>query len=173
MANRRHLGVLLLVAGVWMAWMALPCSAQSKPPAGAAAVSTGAPRSACSLSRAPCGTTPVAPSGKPDTAEKFPFPGEASPSTTPSISGVPDAPDATGAPAHPAAKDFPFPGDADKPGCGRCAKGASSSSSSSSSASDDDATPADPNAGAAGAPGPEGCGQFGQRLRRAGIFCIA
>jgi tetratricopeptide (TPR) repeat protein len=111
----------------------------------------------------PCGAAP----GKPDAAQKFPFPGETN-ATAPSLSGVPltgvpDAPDASGAAggaANPAAatkaaKDFPFPGDANA-GSSSDASSSSSSSSSSSDASAADASPdADPplkDQGSEGAP---------------------
>jgi hypothetical protein len=124
----------MLIAGMWAAWV-IPGGAQSKP------ASNPAP---CSVEPQPdpCGTTP-APASKPSTAEKFPFPGEVGSSpnpAVPSISGVPPAPDAPGATSSPAAKSFPFPGDA-KPD-------ASGSSSSSSSSSGDNAAPVDPSAGA-------------------------
>ena len=130
---RRHLGVVL-VAGMWMAWAATPGRAQSK------ASDNPAP---CSVTPQPdpCGTTPTT-GNKPNAAEKFPFPGEAgaSPapdSAAPSLGGVPPAPDAPDAPDPKAVtgakKEFPFPGDADKPDAGGSSDAGSSSSSSSSS----------------------------------------
>jgi tetratricopeptide (TPR) repeat protein len=102
----------------------------------------------------PCGATP----GKPDAAQKFPFPGETD-AAAPSLNGVPqaplDAPDAPAAagspaPATKAAKDFPFPGEADASGSPDASSSSSSSSSSSrsSSNSSDDASAADANSGA-------------------------
>ena len=140
MAMRRHLGVML-IAGMWAAWVAIPCSAQSKP------ASNPAP---CSVEPQPdpCGTTP-APSSKPSTKEKFPFPGEVGGTpdpALPSISGAPQTPDAAGATSSPAPKSFPFPGDASKPD-------ASTGASSSSSSSGDDATPIDPSASSDSQPG--------------------
>jgi TolA-binding protein len=122
--------------------LAVACGAQSKPAEPPPPSSTGAGPAPCSVTPEPqpCGTTPAAPSGQPNSAEKFPFPGEAGgTSTAPSLGGVPDAPDPTANPAGSAKKNFPFPGEAGggapKPG-----------SSSSSSSSDDDAAPADPSA---------------------------
>jgi tetratricopeptide (TPR) repeat protein len=93
----------------------------------------------------PCGTAP-APSGKPSTTNKFPFPGEAgaigpSTSAAPSLSGAPPAPDASSTPADKkgAAKEFPFPGDAG-------ASPAPGTSSSRSNSSGDDASPVDTSA---------------------------
>ena len=140
---RRHLRVLL-VAGAWAAWVVVPGYAQSKPSSGPAP---------CSVTPQPdpCGTAP-APAGKPSATEKFPFPGtpSAPDAGTPSISGVPQAPDAPAASSGSisADKKFPFPGDASKPDASG-STGASSSSSSSSSSSNDDGTPTDPNASGA------------------------
>jgi hypothetical protein len=144
MAKRNHLGVVV-VAGVWAAWCGAVCSAQSAPTPGPAPCSV-APQPE------PCGAkTPGA--AKPETMDKFPFPGNTSNATpdapaaepaTPNLSGIPQAPDA-GTPSVPpakpdASKEFPFPGDASKPDS---SPGAPASSSSSSSSSDDDATPPD------------------------------
>jgi hypothetical protein len=136
---------VLLVAGACAAWMAGPCRAQSKPADPPPPSSTGAGPAPCSVAPEPqpCGTTPVAPSDKPNTADKFPFPGESGTSAAPSLSGVPDAPDSTEHPAGSAQKDFPFPGEG---GASGAPTPNSSSSSSSSSSDGDDATPADPNA---------------------------
>ena len=145
------------MAGAWVAWVAMPGHAQSTPSSGPAP---------CSVTPQPdpCGTTP-APAGKPDAKEKFPFPGigaaSAPDSAGPSISGVPDAPNAPGAASSsspPAAKSFPFPGDAEKPDAGA---GAAGSSSSSSSSSGDDAAPVDPNAGSGSAPELKDAGSSG------------
>ena len=140
MAMRIHLGVVL-AAGVWVASVALPCEAQSKPPADTAPC-TVAPQPE------PCGTTPSS-SAKPNATEKFPFPGAASGSSNtpapdaapPNLNGVPDAPDAPSKGAQGGKKDFPFPGDADKPDASDTPSGSSSSSSSS-----DDAIPGVPGA---------------------------
>src|ERR1017187_8688559 len=100
MAMRSHLGVML-IAGMWAAWVAIPCSAQSKP------ASNAAP---CSVEPQPdpCGSTP-APAGKQSTKEKFPFPGEVGSTpdpAVPSIGGVPAAGAAPGSTPSPAAKSF-------------------------------------------------------------------
>jgi hypothetical protein len=144
-AMRRHLG-LMLIAGMWAAWAAVPCGAQSTP------ASNPAP---CSVEPQPdpCGTTP-APSSKPSAKEKFPFPGEPGSSTAPdpglpSISGAPP-PDAPASPAPAGRKDFPFPGDASQPDA---SSGTGTGSSSSSSSSGDDAVPVDPGAGSGSQPG--------------------
>jgi hypothetical protein len=117
----RHLGLLLVVA-----LAAATCAAQSKPDPNPAPCSV-APQPD------PCGTTP-APASKAGAAQKFPFPGEpdasksASPDASPSLNGVPQAPEAPAA-----SKDFPFPGDVSKPdSTGNSGAGSSSSSSSSS-----------------------------------------
>ena len=89
----------------------------------------------------------------------------ASPGATaaPNLSGVPDAPDTSGASSAPlgkqdASKAFPFPGEA-KPGSDANQPGTSSSSSSSSG---DDATPTDAGATpAGGAPGLDDKGSEG------------
>ena len=125
--------------------MAVSGQAQSKPAAAPPPSSTDAGPAPCSVAPEPqpCGTTPAAPSGKPNTAETFPFPGQAGGnSTVPSLSGVPDAPDSTANPAGSAQKDFPFPGEAG----GAPTPNPGSSSSSSSSSADDDGAPADPAA---------------------------
>ena len=137
---RRHLGAMVLAGAL----AAMPCGAQSKPS------DNPAP---CSVTPQPdpCGTTP-APASKPSAMQKFPFPGESSGSShapadsgTPSLSGAPSAPDAPNVPSAPAAKkDFPFPGDADKPDTA-ASPGASGSSSSSSSSSGDDSPAVDAN----------------------------
>jgi hypothetical protein len=137
MAMRGHLGAMLTV-GVLTAWMVIACPAQSKPASAPPPTSAGPAPCSVAPEPEPCGTTP-APSGKPNTAEKFPFPGEAQGSSTPSLGGVPDAPDTPSSP-EPATKNFPFPGDA-----GSSAT-PSPSSSSSSSNSGDDAIPADSDA---------------------------
>ena len=140
MTMRRHLG-LVLAAGAWAAWIAGPCGAQGPSSSQSAPPLNPAP---CSVAPEPqpCGTTPT-PSGKASPKDKFPFPGEAGaigPSTSgppvPSLSGVPQAPDAGSTPADKKdpAKEFPFPGDAG-------ASPAPGTSSSSSSSSGDDASP--------------------------------
>ena len=145
MTMRRHLGIVL-AAGAWAAWIAVPCGAQGPSNAQSAPSSNPAP---CSVAPEPqpCGTTPTPP-GKASTKEKFPFPGEAGaigPSTSgpavPSLSGAPQVPDASSTPADKkdAAKEFPFPGDAG-------ASSAPGTSSSSSSSGGDDASPADTSA---------------------------
>lgn len=160
MAMRKHSGVVAVAA--WALWGAAACLAQSAPPAD--------PQSPPAVGPAPCSVAPQPepcgskPSGKPSTAEKFPFPGEPSAPTAgavqPNLSGVPDAPDTSGTPsAAPdkpdAGKAFPFPGDdASKPGSDTNEPGTSSSSSSSS---DDDATPA----GAGSTPGLDDKGSEG------------
>ena len=143
MGTRTHLGAVL-VAGVLAAWLSVPCHAQNKPADPPPPSSTGAGPAPCSVAPEPqpCGTTPAAPSSKPSTANKFPFPGEPGAPTTPSLSGVPEAPDSPQNLSPSQRKDFPFPGE---PGAGAAPTPASSSSSSSSS-SGDDATPADPAA---------------------------
>jgi len=143
---RKHLGVVLAVCA-WAAWMAIPCGAQGSSSGQNAPPSNPAP---CSVAPEPqpCGTTPALP-GKDTTKDKFPFPGVAgaigpsstSDSTAPSLSGVPQSPDATPAEKKDAARDFPFPGDA---GVGDSHPPGSSSSSSSSSS--DDGSPADSSA---------------------------
>lgn len=147
---RRHLGVVLAV-GACAAWIAIPCGAQGSSSGKNVPASNPAP---CSVAPEPqpCGTTPTPP-GNGTTKEKFPFPGASgaigpsstSDSAAPSLSGVPQAPDAgsDSVPAEKKAKEFPFPGDA--------GGGASPTpgSSSSSSSSNDDASPADSN----GSPG--------------------
>src|ERR1700731_2215955 len=104
MAKQIHLGA---IAVAWAAWGGLLCLAQSAPAANPAPC-TVAPQPE------PCGTTPAG-SAKPDTAKKFPFPGETSPAApSPGINGVPDAPGASGAPSPSAPtgkKEFPFPED--------------------------------------------------------------
>lgn len=145
---RRHLG-LVLAAGAWAAWIAVPCSAQGSSGGQSAPPANPAP---CSVAPEPqpCSTTP-APPGKSDTKEKFPFPGEAgaigppsSGSAAPGLSGVPQAPDANSSPVLPkkdAAREFPFPGEA-----GASSPTPGTSSSSSSSGSGDDALPPDSSA---------------------------
>jgi Tetratricopeptide repeat len=135
MVKRTHLGVMVVA---WAAWGAVLCGAQSAP------VPNPAP---CTVAPQPepCGTKPAG-SAKPDAIEKFPFPGEASdkPAGPPSLSGVPEAPDASATPSSPAPagkKEFPFPGDVSKPDAS-----ANGSSSSSSSSSGDDAPLIDPGA---------------------------
>ena len=170
MVMRRHLGVLL-IAVAWAAWMVAPCGAQATSGAQSAPADNPAP---CSVAPEPqpCGTTPTPP-GKASTKEKFPFPGEAGaigPSTpdsaSPSLSGVPQAPDANGSTAaekKDAAKEFPFPGDAAKTDASSTA-GAGSSSSSSNSSSGDDASPADPSAAGLTDKGSEGSATPGRHL---------
>jgi len=136
MAMRIHLGAVL-AAGVWAASLALPCDAQNKPADPAPCTVAPQPE--------PCGTTPA----KPSATEKFPFPGTGGASNapapnapSPSLSGVPDAPETPSKPAPAAGKkDFPFPGDDSKPDAN-----GSSSSGSSSSNSGDDPLPGDPGA---------------------------
>jgi tetratricopeptide (TPR) repeat protein len=111
----------------------------------------------------PCGTAP-APPGKDSTKEKFPFPGEAGaigPPTSgsaPSLSGIPQAPDAgssaTPAAKKDAAKEFPFPGDS----------GPAPGSSSSSSSSGDDTSPGDSGAPGLTDKGSEGSATPGRHL---------
>jgi hypothetical protein len=155
MAVRRHLGVVA-VAGLWVASGAVWCIAQSpqNPAPSNTAPCTVAPQPE------PCGSKPAG-TAKPDTMQKFPFPGEpssngASPDAAPSIGGVPQVPDA-GVPAAPApgtkpdaTKQFPFPGEASQPDSSAGEKGTSSSSSSSSG---DDSSPVDPGASPNGTPG--------------------
>ncbi|MGA1980952.1 MAG: tetratricopeptide repeat protein [Acidobacteriaceae bacterium] len=166
---RRHLPVML-IAVAWAAWMVVPCGAQATPGAQSAPADNPAP---CSVAPEPqpCSTTPTPP-GKASAKEKFPFPGEAGaigPSTSglaaPSLSGVPEAPDA-GSSATPtekkdAAKEFPFPGDAAKADASS-SSGAGSSSSSSSSG--DDASPADSSAPGLTDAGSEGSATPGRHL---------
>ena len=137
---RGYLGVVL-AAGVWVAASALPCEAQTTPPPANPAPCRVEPEPE------PCGTSPAA-TAKPNATEKFPFPGSAGASSSsaapsaPNLNGVPDAPETPEqTPSAPATgkKDFPFPGDANKPD----ASGASSSSSSSSAGDDDPAADAD------------------------------
>ena len=137
---RRHLGVVL-AAGAWATWIAVPCSAQ-----GASSPQSNSAPCSVAPEPQPCSTTP-APAGKPSTTEKFPFPGaggaigpSTSGSASPNLSGVPDAPDAGSTPTDKkdAAKEFPFPGDA-------APSPAPGTASSSSSSSGDDASPADTN----------------------------
>jgi hypothetical protein len=125
---------LLLVA---LAFSGLAAHAQAKQDAGPAP---------CRVDPQPdpCGTTPSS-SSKPSSAQKFPFPGETSSPDggKPSLTGVPSAPDAAGAPAVPAAKkDFPFPGEAGSP-----PDASAAGSSSSSSSANGDTPQYDPNAG--------------------------
>ena len=87
---------LMLVAGLW----ASACGAQSAPPANSQDNPAPCP---VAPQPVPCGATP----GKPDAAQKFPFPGETD-AAAPSLSGVPqtgvpDAPGAAGSPTSPAA----------------------------------------------------------------------
>jgi hypothetical protein len=189
---------MALVASAWMAWAAVACGAQSTPPASPAQGSTASagttplPAAGTAASPAsgpapcsvapqpvPCGTTTAEP-GKQSATEQFPFPDEASgggASLTPyaepaKLSGVPQAPDASGAAPSAAsgagsaaktAAQFPFPGEDGKgaavSGTPDASAGADGSSSSSSSISDDDAAAADadakttdPDAKAAGTP---------------------
>jgi len=141
----------MLIAVAWAAWMAAPCAAQATSGAQSAPSDNPAP---CSVAPEPqpCSAAPTPP-GKAGTSEKFPFPGAAgandpssSGSSAPSLSGVPNSPDAdsssTPAAKKDAAKEFPFPGEA---GAGGDAASGTSSSSSSSSASDD-ASPGDAGA---------------------------
>jgi tetratricopeptide (TPR) repeat protein len=85
------------------------------------------------------------PANKPAAAQKFPFPGDVSGanSTSPSLSGVPDAPEAPAAAG--ATKQFPFPGDSASPAAATPASSGSSSSSSSSSSADAPTIDADGN----------------------------
>ena len=162
---RRHLGVML-IAVAWAAWMAAPCAAQATSGAQSAPSDNPAP---CSVAPEPqpCGTTPTPP-GKASAKEKFPFPGEAGaigPSASPSLSGVPQAPDANGPTAaekKDAAKEFPFPGDAAKRDASSPEAGGSSSSSSSNSG--DDASPADSSAPGLADKGSEGSATPGRHL---------
>lgn len=133
-----------MVAGVLAAWLSIPSRAQNKPADPPPPASTGAGPAPCSVTPEPepCGTTPAAPSGKPSTANKFPFPGEAGTSAAPSLGRVPDAQESPQSLSPTQKKDFPFPGE---PGTAPSPNPASSSSSSSSS-SGDDVTPADPDA---------------------------
>lgn len=151
---RKHLGAIVIM-GIWAALGAASCMAQTAPAASPQSPPAAAP-APCSVAPQPepCSTKPAA--AKPSTSEKFPFPGDISgvPSSAPapdapppSLSGVPQAPDASGTPSAPlakpdASKAFPFPGDLSKPGTGGTVPGSSSSSSSS----DDDTTPADAGA---------------------------
>jgi TolA-binding protein len=162
----------MLITVAWAAWMVAPCGAQATSGAQNAPADNPAP---CSVTPEPqpCGTTPTAP-GKASPKEKFPFPGEAGaigPSTSgsaaPSLSGVPEAPDAVSS-ATPeekkgAAKEFPFPGDAAKPEASS-SQDAGNSSSSSSSSSGDDASPADSSAPGLTDKGSEGSATPGRHL---------
>ncbi|MDP9049804.1 MAG: hypothetical protein M3O31_03640 [Acidobacteriota bacterium] len=136
---RRHFGVMLLTAAL----AAVPCAAQSKPdPAQSkpdpaqSKPDTGPAPCKVAPDPVPCGapSAPI-PANKPSTAQKFPFPGEASggSSAAPSLSGVPNAPEA---PAS-ASKQFPFPGASSSPDAGTADASSSSDSSSSSSSSAD------------------------------------
>jgi tetratricopeptide (TPR) repeat protein len=160
MAMRKHPGVTA-VAVAWALWGAVACLAQNAPAADPQSPPAADPQSPSAVGPAPCSVAPQpepcgskpGASAKPNTAEKFPFPGEvigasssapAVGAATPNLSGVPDAPDTSGTPSAPlgkqdASKAFPFPGDVSKPGSGTNEPGTSSSSSSNS---DDDATPA-------------------------------
>lgn len=165
---RKDGGVVLVAA----AWMAVVCCAQSTPASNPLPKPDNGP-APCSVAPqpVPCGATSTV-TGKPGTAEQFPFPGEDSGSSVPltplppaaSGSGVPPTPRATGsssgtaAGAHKTEAEFPFPGEDDKsagttggPGgngaadsSGGATAGGSSSSSSSGGAIDaGDATAAD------------------------------
>jgi len=133
----------LLVAAVWAA---VACGAQSTPATNPMPKPDSGP-APCAVAPqpVPCGAAPTV-TGKPSATEQFPFPGEDSGSSVPltqqgaapSVSGVPQAPDApgsgTGAGAGKTAAAFPFPGEDDKSaGASGSAGGGSSSSSSSSS----------------------------------------
>ena len=104
---------MAMVGGVWAAWAAVACGAQSTPaaapapsPATAPAPTPAAGLVPCSVAPqpVPCGTTPAV-SGKQSATEQFPFPDEANgggasltPYATPAkLSGVPQTPDAPGA----------------------------------------------------------------------------
>jgi hypothetical protein len=153
-----------------MAW-AVACAAQSAPAASPLPKTSGGP-APCSVTPqpVPCGTTPAA-TGKPSTAEQFPFPEEGSgggsgasltpygaPAKPSEVPQAPDAPGATPAAASGAASaaktaaQFPFPEEENKSAASGSAEARaadnSSSSSSSSSISGDDA--ADPDAKADG-----------------------
>jgi hypothetical protein len=143
MSVRRQLGGSM-VAAVFLACATVLCMAQSKSkPSDNPAPCSVAPQPD------PCGTAPAGAADSKSAAQKFPFPGEtAAPSTAPTLSGLPAAPDSTdsASPALPAAKAFPFPEEAAKPDAG----GTTGSSSSSSA---EDASPG-PDANAPGASGP-------------------
>jgi TolA-binding protein len=131
---RLHFRGMLVAGGLWVACGAGVCLAQNAPPNPAPC--TVAPQPV------PCSATSATPaqSGKPNTADKFPFPGEGgAPGDTTKSPAVPAAP---GAATDPAAKkqagaDFPFPGEDAKPGL-------NTTPGESSSSSGDDPTPADP-----------------------------
>jgi len=164
MGIRRHLGGMLVAGGLWAACAGVACDAQN-PPANPAPC-TVAPQPV------PCGATPAQP-GKPNNADKFPFPGQsggtgdaanpAAPSAPApdSDSAVPQAPGGAADPAKkPSGADFPFPGEP-----GPSGSGGGSSSGSSSSSSGDDAVPTDPDAAGLKDKGSEGSqAPHGRRL---------
>ena len=164
-------GGVVLVA---VAWMAVACSAQSMPASNPVPKPDNGP-APCSVAPqpVPCGATSTV-TGKPSTAEQFPFPGEDSGSSVPltqgpaaaNASGIPQTPNATGASSGTAAgadkteAAFPFPGEDDKSagatggpgGNGATNSSAGASAGSSSSSSSGEASDAGDATAAGGTP---------------------
>jgi hypothetical protein len=124
--------------------------AQSQAPTPNPAPCTVAPQPLpCGTAPAPAAQTSGKPDARPDSVDKFPFPGETTPAApNPASSTATDKPAETPEAPKPPADAFPFPGEA--PAAPAPAPASSSSSSSSSSSADPTADPAATDPAAAG-----------------------